>query len=139
MTDSAELPATGGSAPVDLRPKRILIVDDSGVVRRVVRSVLETQTEHQVCGEAVDGVDAIEKAKALQPDLVVLDLAMPRMNGLEAAMILKDAMPRPRIVLFTMYGESLGASLTLNVDAVLSKPEGINRLASCVQTLLHSV
>jgi len=58
------------------------------------------------------------------------------MNGLEAAMVLKTTMPQPRIVLFTMYGETLGRSLTTSVDAVLSKPEGINKLASCVQALL---
>jgi len=50
-----------------------LIVDDSSVVRRVVRSVLEKETQFQVCGEAIDGVDAIEKAKALKPDLIVLE------------------------------------------------------------------
>jgi DNA-binding NarL/FixJ family response regulator len=101
-----------------------------------VRSVLESQTKHQVCGEAIDGVDAIEKANALKPDLIVLDLAMPRMNGLEAAMALKSAVPRPWIVLFTMHGKSLGPSLTSNVDAVLCKPDGINNLASCVQSFL---
>lgn len=51
-------------------------------------------------------------------------------------MVLKTTMPQPRIVLFTMYGETLGRSLTTSVDAVLSKPEGINKLASCVQALL---
>ena len=118
------------------RLKRVLIVDDSGLVRRVVRSVLESQPRLQVCGEAIDGVDAIEKARALKPDLIVLDLAMPRMNGLEAAMVLKRATPQPQIVLFTMYGETLGPSLTSDVDAVLCKPEGINKLATCVHTLL---
>jgi CheY-like chemotaxis protein len=133
---SAEPSDPDGLPPADPRRKKVLIVDDSGVVRRVVRSVLESQTQYQVCGEAIDGVDAIEKAKALKPDLIVLDLAMPRMNGLEAAMALKSAEPRPWIVLFTMHGKSLAPSLTSNVDAVLSKPEGINKLASCVQSFL---
>jgi CheY-like chemotaxis protein len=137
MADCAQSSALGGVPATGSRPKQILIVDDSGVVRRVVRSVLESQTKHQVCGEAIDGVDAIEKANALKPDLIVLDLAMPRMNGLEAAMALKSAVPRPWIVLFTMYGEScLGPSLTSSVDAVLCKPDGINNLASCVQSFL---
>jgi DNA-binding NarL/FixJ family response regulator len=136
VPDCAQSSALGGVPATGSRPKQILIVDDSDVVRRVVRSVLESQTKHQVCGEAIDGVDAIEKANALKPDLIVLDLAMPRMNGLEAAMALKSAVPRPWIVLFTMHGKSLGPSLTSNVDAVLCKPDGINNLASCVQSFL---
>jgi CheY-like chemotaxis protein len=70
-------------------PKSILVVDDSDTVRKLTRLFLESQIELEVCGEAVDGVDAIEKAKELKPDLIVLDLAMPRMNGVEAASALK--------------------------------------------------
>ena len=88
-----------------------------------------------VCGEAADGVDLIEKAKELKPDLIVLDLAMPRMNGLEAAAKLKHMMPNVPIILFTMYKEQLGNSL-VGVDAVLAKPEGMTGLVECVQRLL---
>jgi Response regulator receiver domain len=59
--------------------KHILIVDDSDTFRKITRLFLESQLDLEVCGEAVDGMDAIEKARALKPDLVVLDLAMPRM------------------------------------------------------------
>jgi DNA-binding NarL/FixJ family response regulator len=138
MPESDQVPAQGCLFLLQSRPKKILVVDDSCVVRRVVRSVLERQSEFQVCGEAIDGVDAIEKAKALEPDLIILDLAMPRMNGAEAAMILRGAMPQVRIVLFTMYGGTLGPSLisTIGFDAVISKPDGVTKLASCVQALL---
>ena len=76
----------------------------------------------EVCGEAADGVDAIEKAEQLKPDLIVLDVAMPRMNGVEAASVLKRMMPDVPIVWFTMYKELVGFSLTgaVGVDAVLS-------------------
>jgi chemotaxis response regulator CheB len=65
--------------------KSILIVDDNPSVRHFLRSYLESQPGFQVCGEAVDGMDAIEKSRDLHPDLIVLDFAMPRMNGLDAA------------------------------------------------------
>jgi DNA-binding NarL/FixJ family response regulator len=119
-------------------PKRILIVDDSDTVRRVVRLSLESLTGYEVCGEAVDGVEAIEKARELKPDLILLDLAMPQMNGAEAASVLKARMPRVAIILFTLYREWLGRSLTtaLGVDAVLSKPDGVWKLVECAQRLL---
>ena len=121
-------------------PKSILIVDDSATVRTVIRAFLEGQTNFTVCGEAADGVDAIEKAKALKPDLIVLDLAMPGMNGVEAAAVLKDMMPNVPIVLFTMYSEVLGQSLTsaVGVNLVLSKPDGMGKLVESVQNLLAS-
>jgi len=71
--DCAKLPPHTRAPSADSRPNKVLIVDDSSVVRRVVRSVLEKETQFQVCGEAIDGVDAIEKAKALKPDLIVLE------------------------------------------------------------------
>jgi CheY-like chemotaxis protein len=91
--------------------KSILIVDDSDDIRQITRLFLESQTDLHVCGEAVDGLDAIEKAKALKPDLIQLDLAMPRLNGGEAAMVLKAMMPQVPIVTFTLYKESLGNTL----------------------------
>ena len=122
-------------------PKRILIVDDSDSFRKVTRLFLESQVGLEVCGEAVDGVEGIEKAKELKPDLILLDLAMPRMNGAEAASVLKSMLPRVPIVIFTLYRELLGKSLTstIGVDAVLSKPDGGWKLVECVQGLLAPV
>lgn len=121
-------------------PKQILIADDGNTVRQLIRSFLEAKTAFKVCGEAVDGLDAVEKAKALKPDLILLDLAMPRMNGAEAASVLRDVMPEVPIVLFTMYDESVAKPLisSLGVKAVLSKPDGMGNLVSCVESLLNS-
>ena len=118
--------------------KHILLVDDSDTCRRVTRLFLESQLDLEVCGEAVDGVDAIEKAKDLTPDLILLDLAMPRMNGVEAAPALKGLMPWVPIVMFTLYKE-LGNSLTSTsgIDAVLYKPDGGWKLVECVRSLLQ--
>src|SRR5882724_1968577 len=119
--------------------KHILIVDDSDSCRQITRLFLESQLGFEV-GEAVDGVDAIEKARAVKPDLVVLDLAMPRMNGVEAASELRAMMPQVPIVLFTMYDDSVGRALALSAGAnmVLSKPDGGWKLIECVQSLLQA-
>jgi DNA-binding NarL/FixJ family response regulator len=100
----------------------------------------ESQIDFEGCGEAADGVDALEKAKELKPDLILLDLAMPRMNGVEAASVLKGLMPRVPIVLFTLYSEMLGKSLTstIGIDAVLSKLDGGWKLVDCVRSLLQA-
>jgi|ERR1700741_491992 DNA-binding NarL/FixJ family response regulator len=121
-------------------PKSILIVDDNDTSRLVSRFFLETQADLEICGEAVDGLDGIEKAKALKPDLILLDLAMPYMTGVEAASIIRRAMPRVRIIMFTVYNNDLEKSQTsiAGVDAVLSKPDGGWKLIECVRTLLQA-
>ena len=119
--------------------KRILIADDSDAVRRAVHSCL-TRGEFEVCGEAVDGEEAIEKAWALKPDLVLLDVAMPRANGIVAASVLKDMTPNVLIVLFTMYSEAVARTFSpqeLAFDAVVAKADGLARLTECVRNLLH--
>jgi DNA-binding NarL/FixJ family response regulator len=122
-----------------LMPK-FLIADDSETIRTVLRTFLESREGFEVCGEAVDGVDAIEKAKELHPDLIILDLAMPRMNGAAAASVLKRRMPKIPIVLFTIYDRVMGKALAsaVNVDLVLAKPNGLNEMVAHVQDLLGS-
>jgi len=73
--------------------KRILVADDSDTSRTVLTSYLSAQGNLDVCGEAVNGEEAIEKAWELKPDLVLLDVAMPRTNGIVAASVLKEMMP----------------------------------------------
>jgi CheY-like chemotaxis protein len=116
---------------------RILIVDDNASIRHVMRTLLESSTALEICGEAVDGVDAIEKAKQLNPDLILLDLSMPRMNGAEVASVLKRSMPDVPIILFTAFDEDVGKSLAaaLGVDLVLPKIE-MTALADHAQALL---
>jgi CheY-like chemotaxis protein len=120
--------------------KHILIVDDNDTCRRVTRLFLESQPDLGICSEAVDGVDAIEKTKELKPDLILLDWAMPRMNGVEAAVVLRGMMPRVPIVVFTLYKELLGDTVTsmTGIDAVLSKPSGGWKLVDCVRGLLQA-
>ncbi len=118
--------------------KRILVIDDGDSVRDIIRIFLE-HAGFEVCGEAADGVEAIEQAKKLKPDLIVLDLAMPRMNGAEAASVLSKTMPHVPIVLLTLYQNMLGPSLAsaVGVKAVLDKTDGMDKLVACVRSLLQ--
>jgi len=82
---------------------RILIADDNPHVRHALRALLEHNPDWVVCGEAVDGRDAVLKAKQLTPDLVVLDFLMPGLNGLEAAREIHKSVPSTRMLMCTMY------------------------------------
>jgi DNA-binding NarL/FixJ family response regulator len=117
--------------------KRVLIADDSTSVRDVIRSFLRDHQEIEICGEAVDGLDTIEKAQRLQPDLILLDLVMPEINGAVVASILKQKMPNVRIILFTMYSENVSKAFSsaVGIDAVLSKPDGMTHVVESINSL----
>jgi DNA-binding NarL/FixJ family response regulator len=117
--------------------RRILVIDDGASVRDIIRIFLE-RDGFEVCGEAADGVEAIEQAKKLKPDLIVLDLAMPRMNGAEAASVLTQTMPDVPIVLLTLYQNVLGTALAsaVGVRAIIDKTDGMDKLVACVRSLL---
>jgi len=92
--------------------RKVLVADDSRVVRDVIRTFLQERSDLTICGEAATGREAVEKTLALNPDLVVLDLSMPELNGAEAASVIKELSPGVRIILFTMFSEDIGKSLT---------------------------
>jgi two-component system vancomycin resistance associated response regulator VraR len=117
--------------------KRVLIADDSSSVRDVIRTFLRDHKDIEICGEAADGLETLEKAQRLKPDLVLLDLVMPEINGAEVASILKNKMPNIRIILFTMYTERIGKFLSsaIGVDAVLSKPDGMTNIVESINSL----
>src|SRR5260221_5597160 len=105
----------------------VLIVDDSAEVRDIVRMFLEAGSEKTgftVCGEATNGLDAIKQAEVLKPDLVLMDLRMPVMNGFETATVLRRVLPKTRIVLFSNYTHELGSTLALAVGIDLIMPKG---------------
>jgi DNA-binding NarL/FixJ family response regulator len=83
--------------------KRILVADDHGSVRRCLRTLITQRQDWQVCAEAADGLDAVEKAKSMFPDVVVLDLAMERFNGVEAAEEIRARCPATIILATSMY------------------------------------
>jgi len=108
----------------------ILIVDDHPAIRRALRLAFERQPGFTVCGEAEDGFDAIGKAQKLSPDLIVLDLRMPVMDGLEAARELKRLFPQIPLMMLTCYHSSAAEreAKASGVAAVFSKPEGMQNL-----------
>jgi two-component system nitrate/nitrite response regulator NarL len=121
-------------------PKSILIVDDSAFMRQKLRTAFERISGWEV-GEAENGQDAIEKARELKPDLIVLDLSMPVMNGLEAAPVLRRMLPNAPIIMFTLYtGKFLeqGAA-SAGVTEVISKDAGEEILVSHAQDFLRVV
>ena len=105
--------------------RTVLLVDDNAIVRSMVRQLFETEEDFVVAGEAENGQEAIEKAANLRPDLVILDLAMPVMNGLDAAGHLSKRVPRARIILFTVeQGKELGRITgQAGIHAVVAKED----------------
>jgi len=115
-----------------------LICDDNPNIRYLLRVFIESQTPFKVCGEAGHGVEAIDKARLLQPDLILLDLSMPVMTGGEAAGVLKGMLPRTKLILFSMHMDNVPRSLAaaIGVDLALSKTDGITKLGEHLKTLL---
>ena len=121
--------------------KRILLVDDNVVVRSFLRKLLESQPEFEISEEAENGRDAIEKAERSKPDLIILDLIMPVMNGLEAAPLLKRLLPDTLIILFTQQegSELERLAQAAGIDAVVSKSQVPSELVLKAQALLAAI
>ena len=111
-------------------PKSVLIVDDHEAIRRELRRLFQSLPGFIVCEEAVDGADAISKAEQLSPDLVILDLAMPEMNGLEVAGALRYMLPKATLFLLTAYHtrELELAAFQQGVHGVFSKYDNLDGL-----------
>ena len=116
---------------------RVLIVDHHEQIRGLVRGFFLSEFGFQICGEAVDGYEAIMKARLLKPDLIVLEVAIPRLNGVEAAPKLKKLLPKTPIILFTLHGSLLKGcdNREIGVDAVVAKQDGVSALRDSVHTL----
>lgn len=119
-------------------PKSVLLVDDHQTIRKVIRDFFETLKDWEVCGDAADGPEAIQKAMELGPDLILMDLSMPRLNGIETASVLKKMLPNVRIILFTMFDCELGSRLrsAVGVELVVPKAEGLTGLVKALNHLM---
>ena len=115
----------------------VLIVDDNPGVRSALRAFLERRG-YRISGEAVDGVDAIHKAEEQKPDVILMDLAMPNLSGAGAAAVIRKTVPDTRIVIFTLYSDTVGRHLAnaLGVDLVIDKMEGAAGLTEAIDRIL---
>ena len=138
MSDLRQSVQRSAPEPEDVaRVKTVLVVDDVESERIAIRAAIEARTKFRVCGEASNGVEAIRQANELRPDLVLMDLAMPHMNGLEAAKVLRNTMPTVPVVLLTLHADLIGPrSSVLGVTLVLSKDDGLAPLLRCLERLL---
>ena len=118
--------------------KRVLIVDDNEIMRQALCRLFKAAGDFRVCGEAADGAEAINLAASLNPDLVVLDLCMPGMNGLETAKELKKQISDTKILLYSMNAEELLSkeAAKAGVAALVSKAEGMKSFISKARTAL---
>src|SRR5437870_10609391 len=118
---------------------RLLVADDHDVVRKGVRTLLEEQPGWEVAAEAADGREAVEKAKLVHPDVTILDLSMPELNGLEAAREILKTVPT-KVLILTMYDSDPLIRQTLEAGArgYLLKSDAGRDLVSAVDALRRS-
>jgi DNA-binding NarL/FixJ family response regulator len=116
---------------------RIMIADDHEVVRKGLISLLQAQPDWQVCGEAGDGREAVEKAQQLKPDVVILDIGMPSLNGLEATRQILKTNPQARILILTLHDSDQVVREVLNAGArgFLLKSDAARDLVAAVEAL----
>jgi len=121
--------------------KSVLIVDDNEMIRRGLRELFISDADFDVCGEAENGREAIEKAQELHPDLIVLDLSMPVMNGLDAARALRRLMPTVPLIIFSDYSDvfSKEEARSAGISALVSKSEHISLLVGKARALLGPI
>ena len=119
--------------------KTVLIVDDSAYVRQALCSVFKREVDFEVSGEAENGKEAIARARELHPDLIVLDLSMPVMNGLDAARELKRLMPAVPLLMYSAFGDRLveQQARLVGISELVSKSQPASILVSKARSLVH--
>lgn len=128
-------PQTGAKVKADDRKVRILIADDHPVIRKAVRSILEDHPHFEVCGEAIDGANAIVEAKRLEPDVVVLNVTMPVLNGFEAAREIKKDLPEMAIVILSSSADQrfIEEAQKIGVRAYVAKTKAGEALVKAIE------
>lgn len=118
---------------------KILIVDDHEVVRQGIRTILRSRPQWEVCGEAVNGKDAIEKAKTLDPDVIIMDITMPEMSGIEATREITKLGLRSAVLVFTMHESKNLASTVQDAGArgFVLKSHAARDLLDAIDALLN--
>jgi DNA-binding NarL/FixJ family response regulator len=119
---------------------RMLIADDHEIVRQGLRSLVESRAGWQVCGEAVDGWDAVHKARELKPDVIALDIGMPNLNGLEAAREILRENPKARILFLTIYDteQAVKSAVQIGAKGLILKSDAARELLVAVEAILKN-
>lgn len=118
-------------------PKRVLIADDNESVRRVLSSLIDQVPGVEVCAVTRDGIETTETAIALRPDLLIVDVLMPGLNGIEVTSVVKNSLPAAKVVLFTMYDDAIRSlAPVMGANALLTKSDGISALLRTVRSML---
>ena len=120
--------------------KSVLIVDDNAFIRHALCELFKQEADFEVCGEAENGKEGVEKALEMRPDLIVLDPSMPVMNGLDAARVLKRLMPTVPLILYSAFGDELTGNHArlIGIAEVVSKSEPASVLIHKARGLLNS-
>lgn len=136
----SHLSSSAGVKSAGYPTMRVLIADDNEGVRKTLRWVLKQWPNLEICAEAVNGREAVEAANALRPDLLILDVRMPELNGIEVALILKDSLPKAKTIVFTMYDDYVGKQIaaTAGVQFILAKSEGFPGFKNAINSVLES-
>lgn len=118
---------------------RILVADDQEPVRRRVCSTLTARSDFEVCGEASNGKEALEKFKELKPDLVILDITMPLMNGLEAARAIHSVSPKTPVLILSVHKSKqlIEEARRIGVRGYVTKEDAVESLVQAVDTVLQ--
>ncbi|HEX4189731.1 MAG TPA: response regulator [Marmoricola sp.] len=118
--------------------RRVLIVDDAPDSRMLIRLQLDSAARYDIVGEAVDGLDAVKQARDLQPNLVLLDIDMPRMDGLAALPLIRDAAPDVRVIVMSAHQQGTYEDDALAAGADRYVVKGITRhdLLEVIETVL---
>ena len=116
---------------------RVLIVDDHEVIRRGLRTVLGLRKTVEICGEAADGKEAVDKARELKPDLVILDINMPGMDGFAALKELKAFLPGAAILFFSMHGNAntIKQAMAVGAQGFVSKDQHSSVLLKAIDAI----
>jgi YesN/AraC family two-component response regulator len=117
------------------KPTRILIVDDQPRARQSLKALLSTWPRLVEIREASNGREAVQFVKELQPDVVLMDVRMPEVDGLKATVLIKALWPQVRIIMLSMYTEYQEESLAIGADAFVGKGEAADRLLDLLSTL----
>jgi YesN/AraC family two-component response regulator len=122
-------------------PKTVLVVDDNAYIRQALCKVFTSEADFDICGEAANGREAIAKAHELQPDLIVMDLSMPVMNGIDAARILREMMPTVPLIIFSEYSDvfSETEAKSVGVSALVPKSKHVLMLVGKARALVYDV